>query len=147
MTLPLNAPWCRLVCVIPGGAAYQHQKLGHVPFPGRILTGISMRQLGRGRGQAVPCPPSSPQFPTRLGGSPLASAPEIQAAPAKAVGVFALTPRATADPYSEVMKHPQVSNYAALAKQDEKLTRSDPIVLGCKCTTLLLQTSDLDSMA
>lgn len=65
LTLPLNAPWCRFVCVIPGGAANQHLKLRHVPLPGRILTGTSVKQLGRGRGQAVPCPPSSPQFLTR----------------------------------------------------------------------------------
>lgn len=95
---------------------------------------------------ALPAAPSSRQD-TQPSRSLLASAAEIQAAPTKAVGVSALTPRATAKPYSEVMKHPKVSNYATLAKQDEKLTRSDPIILGCKRTSPLLQTGDLDSTA
>lgn len=149
MTLPLNAPWCRLVCVIPGGAAYQHQKLGHGPFPGRILTGTSTRQLGRGRGQAVPCPPGSPRFLTRHTTKWIPSdlCSRDPGSSYQSIGCLCTNSRATAEPYSEAMQHPEISNYAALAKQDEKLTRSDPIILGCKCTTPLLQTSDLDSMA
>lgn len=114
----------------------QHQNPGHIPFPDRILMGTSMKQLGRGEGQAVPCPPvaaSSSWQDTWLSASPLASALEICAAPTKAE-----TLKARAEPCSEVVKHPTVSNYAILAKQDEKVTRADPILLGCSCTTPLM---------
>lgn len=68
----------------------QHQNPGHIPLPGRILMGL----------------PSSSWQDTWLRVSPLASAPEISAAPTKA-----LTPRAIA----EVVKHPTVSNYASIS--------------------------------
>lgn len=103
----------------------QHQNPGHIPFHGRILMGL----------------PFSTWQDTWLSGTPLASVPEIPAAPTKA-----LTPRASAEPCSEVVKHPTVSNCAVLAKQDEKLTRPDPIILSCKCTASLMQKSDPDSM-